>query len=65
VNAVEPGAVLAPADWPGDARERFVRDTPLARLGTPQDVAEAVLYLLRAPYVTGHVLVVDGGRRVR
>lgn len=65
VNAVEPGAVLPPADWPDDARERFIRETPLKTLGTPDDVAAAVLYLLRAPFVTGHVLVVDGGRRVR
>jgi pteridine reductase len=65
VNAVEPGAVLPPADWADDARERFIRETPLKRLGTPDDVAAAVLYLLRASYVTGHVLVVDGGRRVR
>jgi pteridine reductase len=65
VNAVEPGAVLPPPDWPDEARDRFVRETPLQRLGTPDDVAAAVLYLLRAPFVTGHVLVVDGGRRVR
>jgi pteridine reductase len=65
VNAVEPGAVLPPDDWSPDAREKFVRETPLQRIGTPQDVAEAVSYLIRAPYVTGHVLVVDGGRRVR
>jgi pteridine reductase len=65
VNAVEPGAVMPPEDWPADARERFIRETPLERLGTPNDVAEAVLYLLRAPFVTGHVLVVDGGRRIR
>ena len=65
VNAVEPGAVLPPDDWADDARERFIRETPLKRLGTPDDVAAAVLYLLRAPFVTGHVLVVDGGRRVR
>jgi pteridine reductase len=65
VNAVEPGAVLPPADWADDARKRFIRETPLERLGTPDDVAAAVLYLLRAPFVTGHVLVVDGGRRVR
>lgn len=65
VNAVEPGAVLPPADWPDAARERFVRETPLQRIGSPEDVADAVLYLLRATFVTGHVLVVDGGRGVR
>ena len=34
---------------------------PLGRLGTPEDVAVSVLFLLTAPYVTGHSLVVDGG----
>jgi pteridine reductase len=65
VNAVSPGAVLPPEGWPAAARDRFVRDTPLGRIGTPRDVAGAVEYLLSAPYVTGHVLVVDGGRRLR
>jgi pteridine reductase len=65
VNAVVPGAVLPPPDWPDEARERFAERTPLRRLGTPEDVASAVAYLVRAPYVTGHVLVVDGGRSVR
>ena len=65
VNAVSPGAVMAPNDWPVEARERFVQDTPLKRLGTPEDVAGAVAYLLAAPYVTGQVIVVDGGRHIR
>lgn len=65
VNAVSPGAVLPPDGWPAEARERFIRATPLGRLGTPEDVAGAIAYLLAAPYVTGHVLVVDGGRRLR
>lgn len=65
VNAVSPGAVLPPDDWDAGARKRFTDDTLLQRLGTPEDVACAVGYLLRAPYVTGHVLVVDGGRQIR
>jgi len=64
VNAVQPGAVLPPEDWPDDARARFIANTPLKRLGTPEDVAAAVEYLIRATFVTGHVLVVDGGRRL-
>ena len=39
--------------------------TPLARLGAPEDVVQAVLYLLEAEYVTGETIVVDGGRHVR
>jgi pteridine reductase len=65
VNAVAPGAVLPPDDWPVEARDRLIATTPLGRLGTPADVADAVLYLLEHDYVTGHTLVVDGGRRIR
>jgi NAD(P)-dependent dehydrogenase (short-subunit alcohol dehydrogenase family) len=50
---------------PAEARDRIGDDTLLRRLGTPEDVAGAVAYLLSAPYVTGHVLVVDGGRQIR
>jgi pteridine reductase len=65
VNAVAPGAVLLPDEWDAGAAERLARTTPLARLGAPSDVVQAVLYLLDAEYVTGEVLVVDGGRSVR
>jgi pteridine reductase len=65
VNAVAPGAVLLPEHWDKAAADRLVATTPLRRLGQPADVVQAVLYLLRADYVTGHTLVVDGGRRVR
>ena len=65
VNAVAPGAVLLPESWtPADA-ERIARTTPLARLGSADDVAQAVCYLLEAEYVTGETLIVDGGRHVR
>ena len=65
VNAVAPGAVLLPDDWDEAAADRMVATTPLARLGSPDDVVQAVLYLLAAHYVTGEVIVVDGGRHVR
>ena len=65
VNAVAPGAVLLPEDWDENAARRITESTPLGRLGSPDDVALAVLYLLRADYVTGETLVVDGGRHVR
>ncbi|MFZ3324315.1 MAG: pteridine reductase [Usitatibacter sp.] len=68
VNAVAPGAIL----WPDggqhfDPREksRITEQTPLARIGSPEDVAGAVKYLLfDAPFVTGQVLAVDGGRNI-
>ena len=65
VNAVVPGAVLAPPGWIGKPKDDFVRSTPLKRLGTPEDVAAAVVYLATATFVTGEVIHVDGGRHVR
>lgn len=65
VNAVAPGAVLLPEHWDKAAADHLIATTPLRRLGNTSDVVGAVLYLLRADYVTGHTLVVDGGRRVR
>lgn len=65
VNAVAPGVVLPPEEWAAAAAEKLRRTTPLQRLGTPEDVAGAVLYLLEARYVTGEVITVDGGRHIR
>ncbi len=62
VNAVAPGLVATPwtADW--DARHADVAATaPLHRSATPDDIAEAVVALVRNRYTTGHVLLVDGG----
>ena len=64
VNAVSPGAIL----WPQDAtdtaaQEAMLARTPLRRTGTPEEVAEAVRWLLQdASYCTGQVLHLDGGR---
>jgi pteridine reductase len=65
VNAVAPGAVLLPDDWDAASRAKLVASTPLGRLGTPDDVVRAVLFLLENDYVTGTTLVVDGGRLLR
>jgi NAD(P)-dependent dehydrogenase (short-subunit alcohol dehydrogenase family) len=66
VNAVAPGAVLVPKDWDETAREHIRTTTPLERLGSPDDVVAAVRFLLAGTdYVTGTVLVVDGGRLIR
>ncbi|MFF2197918.1 SDR family NAD(P)-dependent oxidoreductase [Streptomyces sp. NPDC058157] len=69
VNAVAPGLIDTP--WYDGAeevwessREWITENTPLRRVGTPQDVAEATLYLVNAAYTTGDVLTVDGGRHV-
>jgi pteridine reductase len=65
VNAVAPGAVLLPDEWSAADADRLARTTPLERLGSPDDVTRAVLYLIDAEYVTGETLIVDGGRHVR
>jgi pteridine reductase len=64
VNGVAPGAILWPDRDLDDAAKREILDrTALRRTGTLDDVAKAVLYLVRdADYVTGQVLAVDGGR---
>ncbi|MGV3708076.1 MAG: SDR family NAD(P)-dependent oxidoreductase, partial [Gemmatimonas sp.] len=64
VNGVAPGLVLKPADLTPDREAAFLKDVPLGRAGTPADVAHAILYLIEAPYVTGVVLPVDGGRHL-
>ena len=66
VNAIAPGAVLLPDDWDQQSREHIRETTPLERIGSPDDVVAAVRFLLAGTdYVTGTVLVVDGGRLLR
>jgi pteridine reductase len=66
VNGIAPGAVLVPEDYSSEERERLARSTPLRRLGSPDDVVSALLYLLQdGDFLTGQVLVVDGGRFLR
>lgn len=63
VNAVAPGTISLPEDE-SQLHEAYVRMAPLARTGTPKDIVEAVLYLVKAGFVTGQVLPVDGGRTI-
>jgi pteridine reductase len=64
VNGVAPGAILWPEQEPDSAyQQSILKKTVMGRPGNPQDIASAVAYLgLDAPYVTGQVLAVDGGR---
>jgi len=64
VNGIAPGAVLWPAEGKSDEEQNeLLSRTPLKRAGTPEDVASAILWLLRdAHYTTGQVVHVDGGR---
>jgi pteridine reductase len=65
VNAIAPGAVLLPEGWTQEQSDKLTSTTPLGRIGSPDDVAQAVLYLLSADFVTGETIIVDGGRHVR
>lgn len=64
VNGIAPGAVMWPAAGKASsAQAALLARTPLARAGTPEDIARTVLFLLRdAPYITGQIIRVDGGR---
>jgi pteridine reductase len=66
VNGVSPGAVLWPEDgMPENIQQSIIREIALKRVGAPEDIAGAVLYLARdATYVTGQILAVDGGRSI-
>ncbi len=66
VNGVSPGAIMWPEEGMSDQlRAAIIRQTALKRSGTPEDIAAAVLFLVRdAPYVTGQIIAVDGGRSV-
>ncbi|MEZ4415663.1 MAG: SDR family oxidoreductase [Gemmatimonadota bacterium] len=61
VNAIAPGTVLPPEGSPPQELERERRKTLLDRLGSPDDVVQAALFLAGASYVTGDVILVDGG----
>ena len=65
VNAVAPGPIAWPEDGSFDevTRQRVISHTLLKRIGEPDDIARAVYYLIaEAPYVTGQIIAVDGGR---
>ena len=64
VNGVAPGAIAWPEDGQFEPAERarIVASTPLSRLGSPEEIARAVHFLACAPFVTGQILAVDGGR---
>ncbi len=66
VNGIAPGPVLWPEGGMDEALKReIIAKTALKRSGTPQDVARAALFLARdAPYVTGQIIAVDGGRSI-
>jgi pteridine reductase len=64
VNAVAPGLILPPAGKDDAYLEQLAQGVPLKRHGSPADIADATIYLLKSDYVTGQIIYVDGGRRL-
>ncbi len=68
VNGIAPGAILWPENIGGDSedgKQRLIARTPLKRLGKPSDIAKTALFLAKdAPFITGQIISVDGGRSV-
>jgi pteridine reductase len=66
VNGIAPGAILWPEDgMTSTVQDNIIRQVPLGRPGSPDDIAGCVLYLVRdATYVTGQIIAVDGGRSI-
>lgn len=62
VNCIVPGTVLPPEDYTEEQVQRSIARTALRRLGSPGDVVEALLFLVRSEFATGSVVTVDGGR---
>ena len=61
VNAIAPGTITFDGDAPGLA-EDYVQRAPLHRTGTAKDIDDAVVFLVQSAFITGQVIVVDGGR---
>jgi len=66
VNGIAPGAILWPEEnFNSSMQEKFLARTPLGRLGTPEQIAQTLLFLVRdADYITGQIIAVDGGRSI-
>jgi pteridine reductase len=65
VNGIAPGAVIWPKNYQTAERNEYLKRVPLARVGSPKDVADAVLFFARPQsYITGQILRLDGGRSI-
>ncbi|GIU50964.1 pteridine reductase [Shewanella sairae] len=62
VNGVSPGAILWPEQSDLQSQQAVLSAIPLAKLGHPEDIAKLVSHLVSAPYISGQVIAVDGGR---
>jgi pteridine reductase len=65
VNAIAPGAILFPEGYGEEEKRQVLQAIPLQRSGSPEDIVQAVAYLVGgAPFITGQILAVDGGRSI-
>lgn len=64
VNAIAPGPVLEPEELTPDKRERVLQRLPVGRWGSPESIAQALLYLLETDNLCGETIHVDGGRSI-
>ena len=58
-------SILKPDEWGDERWAKLIAALPLQRGGTPEDVAEAVLYCVRSEFMTGRTIVIDGGRSLK
>jgi pteridine reductase len=65
VNAIAPGAVLKPEEWENERWEKMIGALPVQHGGSPEDVAEAVLFCVKSEFMTGQLIVLDGGRSLK
>ena len=63
INSVIPGPVLPPPGYTEEKKQRMARTTLMERWGDPQDIVDAVLFLVQGDFITGEALFVDGGER--
>ncbi|BDM64435.1 pteridine reductase [Shewanella sp. NFH-SH190041] len=62
VNGIAPGAIIWPDGSQTASQQQVMQQIPLGRCGQAEDIAQLVLFLTRAPYITGQIIAVDGGR---
>lgn len=65
VNAVAPGTILPPAGQTEAYVAKLAHANPLNRIGSPGDIADAVLFLLHSRFITGQIIYVDGGMHMK
>lgn len=66
VNAIAPYVVMYEGHIEEALQDKFIENTPLRRNSTPEEIASAALFIAQhAPYMTGHILTLDGGRSVK